>query len=91
MVNGWIEKIGDLRIYHKDKNDPPLKSQPKIIKPFKDSCDHCGTLVDKKYWTFDLKQCVVCGNPECKDKQKAIFRKAIDDIVQGVLDGKIKI
>lgn len=61
------------------------------MEPYKDSCDHCGTMVDKKYWTFNLSQCVVCANPECKAKQKAILRKAMDDIVNGVLEGRIRL
>jgi len=62
-----------------------------MIEPYKDSCDHCGTLVKKEYWTFNLKQCVVCDDPECKAKQKAIFRKAMDEAVEGVLSGRIKL
>lgn len=47
--------------------------------PYKDSCDHCGTRVDRKYWTFNLKQCVVCDDDECKSKQSKILKQAISD------------
>lgn len=49
------------------------------IPPFKSHCDHCGVLVDKKSWTFDLEQCVVCAGQECKIKQRKILDQAISD------------
>jgi len=61
-----------------------------VMEPFKDSCDHCGTLVKKEHWTFDLEQCVVCENIECKKKQNAILRAAMDKIVDGLFKGMIK-
>jgi len=58
---------------------------------FKSHCDHCGILVDQKYWTFNMKQCVVCADHECNAKQKGILRSAMDDVVEGVLEGRIKL
>ncbi len=51
------------------------------MEPYKNSCDHCGVLVDRKYWTFDLEQCVVCDDTECKARQKKILKDAMDNIV----------
>lgn len=49
-----------------------------VTEPYKNSCDHCGVIVDKKYWTFNLNQCVVCPDAECKEKQKIILQTAME-------------
>lgn len=51
------------------------------MEAYKNSCDHCGRLVNKKYWTFNLDQCVVCNDPLCKSKQKEILDKTMASIV----------
>lgn len=55
-----------------------------MSEPYKNSCDHCGESVNKKYWTFDLDQCVVCDDKNCKSKQKEILRKAMTDSVDDI-------
>ncbi len=60
------------------------------IEPFKDSCDHCWVKVDKKYWTFDLEQCVVCVDPVCKQKQKVLRDELMSKLVDNMVNGLIK-
>lgn len=57
-----------------------------ITMGYKSTCDHCDVIVDKKYWTFNLDQCVVCDNQECRDLQREILRAAISNGVDDILE-----